>query len=223
MGKRIEVITPICQVIAMFICCLILSDVSFGTPCPPAMDVTQLNRRFLDSTRGQIATLLPRGAQTGEELAGALQLTDNAVRNHLTLLERDGIVRQSGVRRGKGAGKPAVVFELHPDAEALFSRAYVPVLGALLDVLVDELSAEQAAEILDKVGRRVGLSAGGRAQGSLEDRVAGAAAALRALGGDVDVVAEGETLQLRATGCPLSAAVAHRPETCRAVESLVSE
>jgi predicted ArsR family transcriptional regulator len=96
-------------------------------------------------------------------------------------------------------------------------------LGAVLDVLVDELPAEQAADILDKVGRRIGLGAGGRAPGTLEDRVAEAAAALRALGGEVDVVTEGGTLQLRAMGCPLSAVVTHRPETCRAVESFVSE
>jgi predicted ArsR family transcriptional regulator len=187
------------------------------------MDVTRLDRRFLDSTRGQITTLLRRGVQTVEQLADALGLTDNAVRNHLTLLERDGLVRHGGVRRGKGAGKPAVVYELHPDAEVLFSRAYEPVLGAVLDVLVDELPPEQAAAILDKVGRRVGLSAGGRASGSLDARVAEAAAALRALGGEVDIVTEGGTLQLRAMGCPLSAAVTRRPETCRAIESFVSE
>jgi predicted ArsR family transcriptional regulator len=187
------------------------------------MDATRLSKRFLDSTRGQIATLLRRGVRTVEELAAALGLTDNAVRIHLAALERDGIVRQGGVRRGKGAGKPAVLYELHPDAEPLFSRAYQPVLGAVLDVLVTELPAEQAAALLDKVGRRVGLSAGGRAAGTLEDRVAAAAAALRSLGGDVDVVTDGDTLQLRATGCPLSSTVSHRPETCRAMESFVAE
>jgi predicted ArsR family transcriptional regulator len=93
----------------------------------------------------------------------------------------------------------------------------------VLDVLVDELSAEQAAEVLDKVGRRLGVAAGGRAAGTLEDRVAAAAAVLRSLGGEVDVVSEDGTLLLRATGCPLSSTVTRRPETCRAVESLVAE
>lgn len=179
--------------------------------------------RFLDSTRGQVATILRRGPRTVEELAAELQLTDNAVRNHLAILERDGIVRQVGVRRGKGAGKPAVVYELQPAAESFFSRAYQPVLAAVLDVLVAELPAEQAAGLLDKVGRRLGIAAGGRAAGSLEERVAAAAEALRALGGEVDVVTEDGTLRLRSTGCPLSSTVMQRPETCRAVESLVSE
>ena len=152
-----------------------------------------------------------------------MALTDNAVRNHLALLERDGVVRQSGVRRGKGAGKPATLYELHPAAESYFSKAYQPVLAAVLDVLVAELTPEHAAEILDKVGRRLGVSAGGAAPGTLAERAEAAASALRALGGEVDVVTENGTLLLRGTGCPLSSTVTTRPETCRAVESFVSE
>src|SRR5690349_12704024 len=182
------------------------------------------SNRFLDSTRGQVATLLRRGPRTVDELAAELGLTDNAVRNHLALLERDGVVRQTGVRRGKGAGKPATVYTLHPAAESFFSRAYQPVLAAVLDVLVAELSAEQAAEILNKVGRRLGASVGGPAAGTLAERAEAAAKALRALGGEVDLVTdEVGTLRLRGTGCPLSSTVTSRPETCRAVESFVSE
>jgi len=187
------------------------------------MTVAGLGRRFLETTRGQIVTLLRRSAQTVDELAQALGLTDNAVRNHLSILERDGIVRQEGVRRGQGAGKPAVVYEVHPDAEPLFSRAYEPVLTAVLDVLVAELPAEQAVDLLHKVGRRVGMSAGGPASGTLDARAAVAAAVLRSLGGDVDVITEDGTVVLRGSGCPLSSTVARRPEMCHAVESLVSE
>jgi predicted ArsR family transcriptional regulator len=179
--------------------------------------------RFLDSTRGQIATLLRRSARTVEELATELGLTDNAVRNHLAILERDRIVRQDGVRRPKGAGKPAVVYALQPSAESYFSRAYQPVLATLLDVVMEELPPEQAAEILHKVGRRLGVSAGGTASGSLHERVTAAAAALRSLGGDVDVVTENGLPTIRSAGCPLSSAVRRRPETCRTVEALVSE
>lgn len=187
------------------------------------MELKGPSSRFLDSTRGQVATLLRRAPKTVEELASELGLTDNAVRNHLAILERDGIVRQAGVRRGQGVGKPAVVYELEPTAESFFSRAYQPVLDAVLDVLITELPTEEAAGILDKVGRRLGVGAGGRAAGTLAERVATAARVLRAMGGEVEVVTEDGTLRLRSTGCPLSATVAHRPETCHAVESLVSE
>ena len=183
-----------------------------------------LKNRFLESTRGQVAGILRRGPRTVEELADELGLTDNAVRNHLAALERDGAVTQMGVRRGRGAGKPATLYTLHPAAESYFSRAYQPVLAAVLDVLAAELSTEQAAEILDKVGRRLGASAGGPAGGTLSERVEAAAAALRALGAEVAVVNDEDgKLRLRGTGCPLSSTVTSRPETCRAVESFVSE
>ena len=59
-----------------------------------------LDKRFFESTRGQIVTILRASPCTVEELAGKLELTNNAVRAHLLTLERDGLVRQSGLRRG---------------------------------------------------------------------------------------------------------------------------
>lgn len=180
--------------------------------------------RFLDSTRGRVVALLRRGRATVEELARALGLTSNAIRSHLATLERDGLVRADGVRRGPGAGKPAVLYELHPEAEPLLSRAYPPVLTAVLDVVVAELPAEQAAELLRQVGRRLAATTGAAGgAGSLPERVRAAAALLTSLGGEVEVVEEEGTLRLRGWACPLSATVSRRPELCRAVESLVSE
>jgi predicted ArsR family transcriptional regulator len=187
------------------------------------MDAIAIGKRFLESTRGQVVLLLRRSERTVEELAQALGLTDNAVRNHLASLERDGLVRQDGVRRGPGAGKPATIYELHPDAAPLFSKAYPPVLRILLDVLVEQLPPDRSEAMLHEVGRRLAAASGGRASGTLNGRANAAANVLRALGGDVDVVKEGESLVIRSSGCPLSSAVAHRPEMCHAVETLVSE
>ena len=61
------------------------------------------DKRFWSSTRGRIVLLLRRGSRTVHELAVALGLTDNAVRTHLTALERDGLVAPSGTRPGTAA------------------------------------------------------------------------------------------------------------------------
>src|SRR5689334_6514370 len=114
-----------------------------------------LSQRFLETTRGRIVALLRCEARTVEELAQALDLTDNAVRAHLVTLERDGLVRQSGVRRGQGLGKPATVYELPPDTESIFSRAYSPVLSALLEELDAQLPADRTAALLAGLGRRL--------------------------------------------------------------------
>jgi predicted ArsR family transcriptional regulator len=182
-----------------------------------------MGARFAATTRGQIVGLLRRGPRTVEELAGELGLTDNAIRNHLAPLERDGIVRQESLRRGTGAGKPAVVYELHVDAEPLFSSAYAPVLQTLVDVLVEVLSAKQTDAVLRRVGHELAKSVGGEARGSATARVRAAAAVLTTLGGDVEVVEDAGRLRIQGFGCPLSATVAEHPEVCRAVETLVSD
>ena len=169
-----------------------------------------------------MVALLRRGAQTVEDLARALGLTDNAVRNHLLTLERDGIVRAEGVRRPPGAGKPATVYELHPDAEVLFSRAYAPALKTLIDVLSAELPPEQTEAILRRVGHSLAVGAGGEASGDLGARVRAAAAVLTALGGEIDVLKADGRYAIRGCSCPLSVAVAEHPAVCLAVESLVS-
>src|SRR5690606_3575231 len=124
---------------------------------------------------------------------------------------------------GPGAGKPAVLYGLEPAAEPLLSRAYPPVLVAMLDVLVDQLPAAQAAALIEEVGRRLAVSVGGRARGTPDERVRAAAAVLTALGGEVDVEERDGVVRIRGWGCPLSVAVSRRPELCRAVETLVSE
>src|ERR687896_2181441 len=120
------------------------------------MAATGFNKRFLETTRGQIVALLRRSGRTVEDLAQALGLTDNGVRAHLAVLERDGIVRQRGsVRRSCGGGKPAYVYELTQEAEDLFPKAYEPTLHRLLDVLSDQLGPEEAEALLRSVGRRL--------------------------------------------------------------------
>lgn len=180
-----------------------------------------IGQRFMESTRGRIVSLLRREQQTVDELAEALEMSGNAVRSHLMALERDSLIRQAGVRRGQGAGKPAVLYEVAAEAEPLLSRAYPPVLLALLDVVATELP-DRVRELMQRVGGRLAASAGGQAPGSLPERVQAAAVVLDSLGGDVEVSEENGVLTIRGCGCPLSTAVSQRPEVCLAVESLVS-
>ena len=188
------------------------------------MRATNLSRRFLETTRGQIVALLRRSAHTVDELARTLGLTANAIRSHLSTLERDGLIQQAGVRRVSGAGKPAVLYEIHPEAEPLFSRAYAPVLGALLDELVAQLPEEKSDALMESVGRRLAAELGRPAAGDLEARVRAGAALLDSLGGETQTDREDDALVIRGCGgCPLSATVSRRPELCRAVEALLSE
>lgn len=182
------------------------------------------SQRLLETTRGRILSLLRCEPRTVEEMATALGLTDNAVRAHLATLERDGLVRAAGVRRGPGAGKPATIYELPPEAEVGFSRAYAPVLTALLEEVVAQLPAERTAALLDGLGRRLATPLMPPGGASRSARIQAAVAVLNALGGaaTLEEAPDGGAV-IRGCGCPLSSAVAQRPETCRAVETLVAE
>jgi predicted ArsR family transcriptional regulator len=181
------------------------------------------NQRFLETTRGRILGLLRCDARTVEELAQAIGLTDNAVRAHLSTLERDGMVRSAGVRRGPGAGKPSTVYELPPEAEVVFSRAYPPVLGALLEELVAQLPAAEAEALLVGTGRRLAEPLRLPGTASRTARLQAAVGVLNALGGSAELEEHDGTALIRGCGCPLASAVARRPETCRAIETLLSE
>ena len=111
------------------------------------------DERFFSSTRGQVVSLLRRGSRTVDELAGELDLTDNAIRAHLIGLERDGLVRQGEPRRG--GGKPSLTFELTEEAERLFPKAYGVLLTGLLSVLAERLPPDELADVLREVGHRV--------------------------------------------------------------------
>ena len=182
----------------------------------------ELSKRFWETTRGRVLGLLRAGSRTVEELARDLGLTDNAIRAHLATLERDGLVTQHGIRRGPGAGKPALVYGLAPGVAVRLSRAYAPVLGALLEELSGELTPERIELLMLAAGKRLGTAVPRRA-GSLEKRAAEAVALLHELGSDATLVADGAGLRMQGSGCPLSAAVSQRPETCRALQGFLSE
>jgi predicted ArsR family transcriptional regulator len=170
--------------------------------------------------RGRIIALLRRGASTVEELASQLRVTDNAVRTHLQLLEREGVVTATGSRQGPGAGKPAVTYAIATQAESSLSTAYAPVLSTLLQTLAERFSPAELDDLLREVGRRLGPKEAGR--GSLDTRVHAAAAMLSSLGAELDVERTPNGYLIRGYACPLAAVVPDEPRACHAVEELVT-
>ena len=181
------------------------------------------DQKFFESTRGQLVTLLRRAGRTVEELAQALDLTDNGVRAHLATLERDGIVRQRGSKRhGSGGGKPAYIYELTPEAEELFPTAYESVLSRLLNVLAVQLGPQQSEALLRSVGRRIAEGQSVPADG-VRDRLEAAADVLNKLGGLAELEERGGSFVIRGYSCPLAGVAPDHPEVCRMAETLLSE
>ena len=183
------------------------------------------SNRFLSSTRGQVVELLRRGETTVNELAEALGLTDNAVRSHLSTLERDELVRQSGKRTA--TRKPETLYSLTPEAGQLFPKAYDLLFNQLLHSLESRITPAEKAELLREIGRRL---AGVRAplskvptEAELRERLKIALDVLKDLGGLAELEEKGDEIVIRGFSCPLASAVKEHPEVCQLAETLLAE
>lgn len=176
---------------------------------------------FLGGTRSRLLRMLRRSERSINELAGALGITENAVRMHVASMQRDGMVQPAGVERATG-GKPAKLYEITPEAEELFPKAYGLVLSELLRLLAERDGQDEVVTLLREVGRRAATDHGVH-DGDEDARVRAAAAVLRQLGGDVEIELIEGGWRIRGFGCPLSGVVAGHEEVCALGESLVTE
>ena len=178
--------------------------------------------RLLESTRGQILQLLRVKDRTVNELAGALRLTDNAVRAHLTSLERDGLLCQSGIQHG--FRKPHATYALTAEAEQIFPKAYGTLLDILLTVFSKKLSDRELRAGMREAGRKIAAAhRRGVEDKSRKQRIETALAVLKDLGGSATLHESGGKHFIRGNGCPLAAATSRHPEACLIAESLLTE
>jgi predicted ArsR family transcriptional regulator len=114
------------------------------------------------------------------------------------------------------------VYELTPQAEELFPKAYEPVLHRLVDVMTERLGNEETEVLLRAVGRRMAEGRIVPADG-LDARLQAAVVALNELGGLVELEERDGNFIIRGYSCPLAALVSDHPEICRMVETLLTE
>lgn len=183
-----------------------------------------LHREFLRSSRGRIVQMLRRGADTVDKIAAKLNVTPNAVRAQLAAMERDGLVRRSGQRRG--ATRPFHLFELTPQLEQLLSGAYVPLVTHLVRLVSERESPHRVEKLMRQVGHALAadLPAKGVRSGSLHSRLLAASQLLNEeLGAVTDVTRSNRHFVIRGRGCPLAALTENHPGVCLAIETLLAD
>ncbi len=189
----------------------------------PRKEENHLNhdKRFFESTRGRMVLALRSGSRTVNDLAAALDLTDNAVRAQLLGLERDGLVVQG--KPIKGFRKPHSTYYLSDEARHLFPKPYHSLFNRLLDVLKSKISLSALTEHLSETGRKLGSGQNGNNGLPLDERLAKAVLVLEELGGAPIVVNEENRVVIKSACCPFADAVSEHPEVCKLAEAAVSE
>lgn len=176
----------------------------------------------MKSTKDQILSHLKRsGGSTVDDLAGEFGLARMTVRQHLTGLERDGLV-ESREERGK-SGRPHLVFSLTDGGEELFPKRY----DRLASLVLKEASLLTAEEIsgLDEDGRkrlllqkmveRVYAEHEEKLKDkTLPERVVLVADILREEGGLADWASEGEVYEIVDYNCVYRRVVDSHPGVC---------
>jgi len=183
-----------------------------------------LRKQFLETSRGRIAALLQRGGLTAEEMASGLGLTTNAIRAQLAAMERDGLVRRVGQKRG--ATRPSHVFEVTAEVEQLLSGMYVPLLIHLVRVFSKNLQGDQLRKIMRQAGRSLADDFPGakRPAASLEARVRMANELMIAqLGAVTHIDRKNGGFVIRGAACPIAAITGKDPAACLMVEGFLQE
>jgi predicted ArsR family transcriptional regulator len=159
--------------------------------------------------------------RTVEQLARMLAIAPTAVRTHLALLERDGIIERYTVHRST-PGKPAHAYRIAESAGVFLSSAYAPAALHLLEALQERLPPHEVSGMLRSAGRRLALRHRTN-NARLRARVGDAAAALTELGGAAHVVEQPAAFILTSEGCPLAAMTGEHLAACGILEAFVGE
>lgn len=104
----------------------------------------------MQDTRKRILDYLRRhGRATVKDLGEVFGLTSTGIRQHLTVLERDGLV-EAREERGK-VGRPALVYRLTPLGDNLYPKLY----DLLANTILQEVRAMTGAHGQQNLYRRV--------------------------------------------------------------------
>jgi predicted ArsR family transcriptional regulator len=156
----------------------------------------------MQATRQQILDFIRRnGRATVKELDGYLSLTSTGVRQHLTVLEREGLV-EAHEERGR-VGRPALVYRLTDSGDALYPKSYDQLANILIEEVRDLVGGQALQTLLRRAATRFAEPYRERLDGKpLAERVSEASAIIRERGCLADSVEDGEGWLIRQYTCP---------------------
>lgn len=172
-------------------------------------------RKEQGATRENILRLLRRnGEMTAIELSETLNIGAVGVRQHLALLERDGLVQVSGLRRS--VGRPSHLYTLTPESERYFPKTYAQFALEILDHIADQYGEEGVNHILEARNRQLINSYAPRLVGkSRPDQVAELAQILSEQGYmcEYEQLDDGSFMLIE-YNCPIDCVARHHRQVC---------
>jgi predicted ArsR family transcriptional regulator len=168
----------------------------------------------LQATRQEILDYLRRHSQaTVKELGEHLGLTSTGIRQHLTVLERDGLV-EAREERGH-VGRPALIYRLTSEGDALFPKKYDALANALIEEARHLLGPDALQQLMKNVAARFAEPYLPRMEGKpTAERVAEAGKILHERGCLADFSGEGEDFLIMQHTCPFPNVATRNSAVC---------
>lgn len=158
---------------------------------------------------------------TVEQLAQGLQVTRTAVRQHLTVLERDGLVTRGATQ--PSGGRPQQLYQLTQKGQEAFPRKYSWFAELLLQALEGKMGEQGLAAQLAEIGAKLATTLPPAERDQAEARIAALAEIMRELGYDARPAESAEGLpRIVASNCVFHHLAARFPEVCELDLALLS-
>jgi predicted ArsR family transcriptional regulator len=156
----------------------------------------------MQATRQQILDFLRRyGRATVKDLDSHLGLTSTGVRQHLTVLEREGLV-EAHEERGH-VGRPALVYQLSEKGDSMYPKKYDQLANILLEEVREVAGAQALQTLLRRVAVRFADSYSDRLdEKSLAERVREATRIINERGSEADCEKDGDDWLIHQYTCP---------------------
>ena len=172
---------------------------------------------ILGERQKQLLKLLLRtkSGLTADEISRELKITRNAVRQHLSALESDGLVAQGATR--PSGGRPQQLYVLTARGKEVFPRHYSWFAQLVIEAIKRERGARGLSERLEAIGAGVAdqlRSQGPKLEGR-EQKVQRLAAVMDELGYNArSTAAPGKTPVIEADNCVFHELAVKHPEIC---------
>lgn len=178
----------------------------------------------MQATRQQILDHLRASRHaTVRELGRVLGLTATGIRQHLTVLEQEGLVVSDEIR-GQ-VGRPALRYRLTEEGEAVYPKRYPELALALLDELREQVDAVTFQQTIRGAASRLAgeLRSDMPSQALPEERVEAAVRMLRAEHIVCDWERAGEGWLLHQRTCPYPEVARQNSAMCAMDVALIRE
>ena len=105
-----------------------------------------------NAPRSDILNFLKRNESSVGELSSQLGISSTATRQHLSILERDGLVQRKAVK--EKIGRPKIFYSLTEKAEESFPKLYSNFLKWILADIIEREGAEAVRAMLGRLGTK---------------------------------------------------------------------